>query len=123
SHRPALPAHRAASLRRRGSGLVGGLADDEFVARVQFSSGHRGKREVGHAESHLDRLKSLVGVQLPDNAVVLAQAIRHARTPPVLTASATATSIPATLRPASSSTSTATAPSSPCIPALPSRRG
>src|SRR5260370_30236559 len=83
--RHSVPAARAASLRLRG-GFVRGLANDELVARVQFSAGHCSKCEIGHAESYLDRLESLVGVQLPHNATVLAQAVRYAPAPAVLAA-------------------------------------
>src|SRR5579872_3553973 len=69
-------AYRTASLRLCSRVLGRGLSDDELVAGIQFSAGHGRKRKVSHAEPHLDRFESFVGIQLPDNAAVFAQAIR-----------------------------------------------
>src|SRR6202171_1160254 len=126
----ALPAHRVTSL--RSSRLVRGLANHKIVPRSQFPTGHRGKREVGHAEPHLDRLQSLVRIQLPYNSTVLAKAVRHAATAAILAATTAslsfAGSLPSPCRGIRRSGSLATSgcgrsPTSPRSGPNPPRRG
>src|SRR2546427_608455 len=90
-------AHWATSL--RGRGLIRGLADDKIVPRVQFSGHHRRKGKIGHADSYLNRLKSFIRVQLPDNASILTLAVSPCRAPAVLAATPACALFASALRP------------------------
>src|SRR5258705_3868187 len=79
-------AHWATSLR----GLIRRLTDDKIVPGIQFSGHDRRKGKIGHADTYLDRLKSSIRVQLPDNACILALPVSACAPPAVLVAPASA---------------------------------
>src|SRR5882672_3794904 len=84
---------------RRGRRLIRGLADDKIVPGTQFSGHHRRKGKIGHPDSYLNRLKSFIRVQLPDNASILALAVSASRAPTVLAATTARARFAPALRP------------------------
>src|SRR5207245_175340 len=54
--------------------VFAGLADGQLIARLQAALLHGRESKVGDAQFHSDRLQSLIGQQLPDNAPIVSLA-------------------------------------------------
>src|SRR6266404_6357113 len=112
SRATARSAHWATRL--RGRGLIRGLADDKIVPGIQFSGHHRRKGKIGHADSYLNRLKSFIRVQLPDNASILTLAVSACRAPAVLAATPACARFAPALRPSGPTSCGAALPPAIC---------